>query len=297
MNIKDEAFKDFKNGLKYREIAEKYGVSENTVKSWASRYWKNEKVATRTKKKLQTATGKNATENKVAKIVTEEVAKAVEENDELNDRQKEFCVRYMQNRNATQAYLRVYNCSYSAAATNACLLLKNPKIKAELKRLRAIKNTALGFLCAEDVVEMHMRIAFADITDFVDFKSFRRPVIKNGKFETAENPKTGEEIEVTEGFNEVSVHDSSTVDGTLITEISTDGGEIRIKLADKMRSLRFLEEYFELNPKDVNKKKYDEARLALEREKLELLKNSDEVETEDTSDIDGEIYGQDNLPQ
>ncbi|EPI18309.1 hypothetical protein D355_00304 [Enterococcus faecium SD1C-2] len=37
---------DYEKGLKYREIAEKYGVSISTVKSWKSRYWSQEKVAT-----------------------------------------------------------------------------------------------------------------------------------------------------------------------------------------------------------------------------------------------------------
>lgn len=53
MDKKDSAYKDYKKGLKYKEIAEKYEVSLSTVKSWASRYWKkkgcnlnNKKVAT-----------------------------------------------------------------------------------------------------------------------------------------------------------------------------------------------------------------------------------------------------------
>lgn len=56
----EQAFKDYKAGLKYKEIAEKYGVSINTVKSWASRKWKNsesikvaEIVATQEKETLQ----------------------------------------------------------------------------------------------------------------------------------------------------------------------------------------------------------------------------------------------------
>lgn len=34
------AFEDWKHGMKYKEIADKYTVSLNTVKSWASRKWK-----------------------------------------------------------------------------------------------------------------------------------------------------------------------------------------------------------------------------------------------------------------
>ena len=43
--IREQAKKDFLNGLKYKEIAQKYNVSLSTVKSWATRHWKNKKVA------------------------------------------------------------------------------------------------------------------------------------------------------------------------------------------------------------------------------------------------------------
>lgn len=42
MAIRDDAYRDWKDGMKYREIAEKYGVSVGTVKSWAARYWKGQ---------------------------------------------------------------------------------------------------------------------------------------------------------------------------------------------------------------------------------------------------------------
>lgn len=37
------AEKDYKSGMKYKDIAEKYGVTLNTVKSWKTRYWSAEK--------------------------------------------------------------------------------------------------------------------------------------------------------------------------------------------------------------------------------------------------------------
>ena len=55
----EPAYEDWKAGMKYKEIAGKYGVSENTVKSWAARYFKPkqagdaEKVATSEDTKLQ----------------------------------------------------------------------------------------------------------------------------------------------------------------------------------------------------------------------------------------------------
>lgn len=39
--IRDKAFRDYEKGMKYKDIAQKYGVSLSAVKSWASRYWKS----------------------------------------------------------------------------------------------------------------------------------------------------------------------------------------------------------------------------------------------------------------
>ena len=54
MDKREQAFKDYKKGMKYKDIAEKYEVSESCVKSWAARYWNKQKdkgkVATSNKK-------------------------------------------------------------------------------------------------------------------------------------------------------------------------------------------------------------------------------------------------------
>lgn len=55
MDNREKGYTLYKKGLKYKEIAEKLGVTESAVKSWATRYWKkgkvaSEKVATKSKK-------------------------------------------------------------------------------------------------------------------------------------------------------------------------------------------------------------------------------------------------------
>lgn len=50
---KDLAYNDYVKGMKYKDIALKYEVSESAVKSWASRHWKKKKDATKEKKQLQ----------------------------------------------------------------------------------------------------------------------------------------------------------------------------------------------------------------------------------------------------
>lgn len=49
-DLRDKAFIDYKNGMKYKDIAEKYGVSLSAVKSWATRYWKQKGCNSATKK-------------------------------------------------------------------------------------------------------------------------------------------------------------------------------------------------------------------------------------------------------
>lgn len=46
MDNRDKGYTLWKKGLKYKEIADKLGVPESTVRSWATRYWKKGKVAT-----------------------------------------------------------------------------------------------------------------------------------------------------------------------------------------------------------------------------------------------------------
>ncbi len=43
-DTKEQAKKDYLKGMKYKDLAEKYKVSLNTIKSWVKRYgWSEEK--------------------------------------------------------------------------------------------------------------------------------------------------------------------------------------------------------------------------------------------------------------
>ena len=62
------AYEDYQSGMKYKEIAEKYNVTLNTVKSWKTRHWnkigvhtKTEKVCTQKRKRGGQPGNKNAT--------------------------------------------------------------------------------------------------------------------------------------------------------------------------------------------------------------------------------------------
>ena len=79
---------DYVSGMKYKDIAAKYEVSINTVKSWKKRYaWSRNKKTGCTKK--------GCTQNKKGAHKKEAVAEDVSQvviNDELTDQQQLFCL-------------------------------------------------------------------------------------------------------------------------------------------------------------------------------------------------------------
>lgn len=69
------AFKDYLEGIKYKDIAEKHGVSINTVKSWKKRYnWKRE-GASQSKKGCTKSPKKGATKKRVQTKTTSQNSK------------------------------------------------------------------------------------------------------------------------------------------------------------------------------------------------------------------------------
>lgn len=55
---RDKAFELYKQGIKYKEIAEAVGVSESAIKMWASRYWKPKKSQSKSKTEKRKVTTK-----------------------------------------------------------------------------------------------------------------------------------------------------------------------------------------------------------------------------------------------
>ena len=96
----EDAEKDYLAGMKYKDIAEKYGVSLNTVKSWKSRNgWQRD--ATKKKGAHKKAKRVHTKKSKVAQARSPDVIDELVGNDELKDRQKAFCLYYLQRYNAT----------------------------------------------------------------------------------------------------------------------------------------------------------------------------------------------------
>lgn len=271
------AYEDYMIGMKYKDIAEKYDVSVATVKSWKTRHWGKKGMHTKPKKSMQHK--KYATSKKKELLPSEkEIVNSIEKNTMLSEKQKLFCLYYIKSFNATQSYMKAYSCSYDTARVEGSNALTNPNIKNEIKSLKEIKNQSI-MVTGDDVIELHMRIAFADITDYVDFKCKQTTELdEEGNSVTSGNEDEKEDVK---GVNILNLKPSNKIDGQLISDISV-GRETKIKLVDKQKSLSFLEKYFELNPMDRHKKEFDKQRLKLELIKVESEIYNNEVEQEDS---------------
>lgn len=156
-------------------------------------------------------------------------------------------------------------------------LIRNAKVKRYIDYLKQLKRESL-LIGEEDLVDVHMRIAFSDITDFVEFGRERAPVLIKGMPVLKKNPITGENEPVTKLVNTVRLKESFEVDGSLISEVSNGKDGVKIKLYDKQKSLDWLTNYFALNPMDKHKIDFDNAKLEIEQRKMALLeKQADDL--------------------
>lgn len=217
----------YRGGMKLVEIASQLDVPAGTVRRWKSTYnWDDEHKSERSEKKSERSEKKKITKKKA---VAEEV-KEVMQNSGLTDKQQLFCIYYIKNFNATKAYQKAYGVDYATAASIGYRLLGNVGVKEEILRLKQ-ERLNREFLSESDIFQKYMDIAFADITDFVEFGS--------GTFTDSE---TEEEIP----YSYVNLKDSKNVDGTLISEVSKGKDGAKIKLADRMKALQWISDHMDL---------------------------------------------------
>lgn len=239
-----EAEKDYISGMKYKDIAEKYGVTLNTVKSWKQRYEWTKGVHTKNKKVC--------TQKKEKKEPEYDPSEVTFSNDELTEKEQYFCAFYIKSFNATQSYIKAYGSSYAVANVEGCRLLVKPSIKKEIERLKEIKRQQL--MCdKEDILAMHMKIAHADIGDYLTFGTKMEDVMGPFGPIQVKNPKTGKKETIQREVNFVKLFDSEYTDTSLIQEIKQSKGGVSVKLVDKQKSIEFLQKYFEKeSPTDAN---------------------------------------------
>ena len=250
---------DYVVGMKYKDIAAKYGVSINTVKSWKKRYaWSRNKKTGCIKK--------GCTQNKKGAHKKEAVAEDVSQvviNDELTDQQQLFCLYQSRMFNYTKAYMKAYpGCTYASAAVLGSRLMKNPVIRKEIEQLKQ-NHMNREMLKQEDIFQKYMDIAFADMNDFMSFGQ--------------------EEIETDYGprmVNSVRLKESDKVDGTLITEVKQGRDGVSVKLADRMKAIDWLADHMDIATAE------QKAKIEQIRAKTAIMSGTSEEETEDDGFIE-----------
>lgn len=265
------AYQDYLKGMKYKEIAEKYGVTINTVKSWKTRYkWSKDG-----KKSVHTKTGKVCTQkNDKNNVKKEAIAEAVEqviENAELTDKQGLFCLYYVKCFNATKAYQKAFQVDYATACGNASNLLKSIEIKNEILRLKQNRLNR-EMLDESDIFQKYMDIAFSDVTDFVEFGQEDVPVMAVYGPVQVKDEETGEKKTLTKRVNVVRFKDSSEVDGTLIAEVKQGKDGASIKLPDRMKALEWLAEHMNMATEE-------------QRARIEVMKQKSNTQQEEEDGV------------
>lgn len=245
VKIYEQAEYDYMNGLKYKEIAEKYDVSVNTVKSWKTRYGWNRKD----KKSVHTKKEKVCTQKQVIKEPVEQVI----ETEELSDEEQLFCLYYIRCFNATKAYMKAYGVKYESAAVLGCRLKKQEKIQAAIKELKQNRFNR-EMLSEEDIFQKYIDIAFADMSDYFEFGS-------------------------SGNVNYGNLKNSDEVDGTLISEIKISTGKthsVQVKLLDRMKALDWLTEHMDMATEEqrarINKLNIEINRATGKENEAELTK-------------------------
>ena len=252
-----EIYREHNGNIDLVEIARQLNVPDGTVRGWKAKdKWEQKLNGTLQKNNTERSDKKNAKKNAKKKVI-DDGTKETLENEDLTPEQQLFCIYYSKSFNATQSYLKAYGCSYESALVAGPRLLGNVRVREEIQRLKEIKRQQI-VVSEDDMVEFHMRVAFADMGDYVSFEQEEVPVMGVFGPLTDENGKP-----VTKKVNVVRLKDSSKVDTQLIKEIKEGRDGISIKLLDRCKSLEWLDRYFLMNPMDKHKIEYDKKKLEL----------------------------------
>ena len=150
---------------------------------------------------------------------TREFIKSAAEQYGLSEREELFCYHFFRTKNATQAALRAgYGSHYSYNA--AYHILQKDNVREFMKELQTHACEEL-FVSTIDILRMWAKVAFADMTDYVSVSGAG-----------------------------VTLRNSSSVDGQVITEVKEGRDGVTVKLADKMKALDRLSSYLKVLPGD-----------------------------------------------
>lgn len=209
-DTKKAAEDDYMLGMSYKDIAAKYDVTINTVKSWKQRYeWSrnkpHEKCAHKSTKSVHTKMQKVCTQKEVQKEDAEDSCNMAAG---LTEKQELYCLYYVKYRNQVKAYQRAYNCDYKEACSKASRLMKKGEIREHIENLINSLHKDI-MIDINDLLKQQIDIVMADYSDYVD--------IVNG----------------------VAVA-RKDIDGTAVKKITNGRMGANVELYDKQKAIEFI---------------------------------------------------------
>lgn len=235
--LSDKAYEMYKDGMKLIDIASELQLPPGTVRRWKSTYgWDNERSDDKSERSDVTKEKKNAH--------IDDGTKETLQNEELTPEQQLFCIYYSRTFNAGQSYQKAYGCAHISALTNGPRLLGNDCVRAEIERLKELKRQQI-MISEDDIVELQMRIAGADMGNYVSF-----------------------------GKKGVKLRESDITDTQLIQEVKEGKSGVSVKLSDRQKAIDWLSKYFLMHPESKYKAEYERKRAEVnENAGEEILKN------------------------
>lgn len=257
--LADKAYEMYKSGMKLVDIADQLGKPEGTIRRWKSTYgWDGERSERKSERSVTKRTEK--------KTQIDDGTKETLQNDDLTPEQQMFCIYYSRTFNAAQSYQKVYGCTYESAIANGSRLLTKDKVRTEIERLKEIKRQQI-IADADDIVEIQMRIAFADIGNYLSFG--REKIDIMGAFGPVKDPDTGENLK--KEVNSIKLNESCNVDTQIIQEVKQGKDGVSLKLADKQKAYDWLSKYFLMHPDDKYKAEFDKKRAEVKDDSAQQI--------------------------
>ncbi|QAS70251.1 terminase [Oenococcus sicerae] len=254
MTKQEEAKQDYLAGMKYKDIAEKYAVSLSTVRSWKARNGWPKSVATQ------------------RKVVAKSVAQKIDESPGLTEKQRLFCLYYLQRYNATWAYRKAYEVDYDTAHTNGSRMLANANVKSLLTELKQQQSADL-YLTANDILKEFAKQATANLGDYLDFGKYdvlAEDEAGNVKLDTDDNP-------VKYRNSWVQLKDKNGLDTSLIKSVHIGKDGVVVELYDKQKAMK---ELLDRLPEPEVKDDSDDGFItAIDKKMGDIWKDGDEDET------------------
>jgi phage terminase small subunit len=229
-------------------IASQLGMTSDEIfyykekDKWEERYQKELDYQEEIKRQqLEKVVQKTKAEKEEVKHKQKQIDEILEQSG-INEKYQLFILHYLQSYNVKTAQVAAgYSPNAKAVGYN---ILNDERVQKAIKEIKEVMREDIH-ITAHDILTEYVRIASADMTDFVEFDGRR-----------------------------VKLKDSTQVDGKLIQEVKQGKDGVTIKLIDKKFAIEKLEKLFDV---------IEDKRLELDKMKFELQKKVVEKQLGDTT--------------